>query len=140
MIVLDAGPDLLLVTQPDHARFAADLLTLWNGAGLAENPRRAALLLACREHDNGWREADSAPRCDPDGGPYDFVGIPAEARFEIWRRGTARYARRDPYAALLITRHALALHRRYQAPGADELLAELAAREADLCGETGAAA
>jgi hypothetical protein len=37
--------------------------------------------------------------------------LPREERIELWQRGTARYAGEHPYAALLITRHALQLHR-----------------------------
>jgi hypothetical protein len=37
--------------------------------------------------------------------------LPREERIELWQRGTARYAGEHPYAALLITRHALRLHK-----------------------------
>ncbi|HEX7184073.1 MAG TPA: DUF3891 family protein, partial [Thermoanaerobaculia bacterium] len=66
---------------------------------------------AVREHDNGWRETDAAPRRDPGTGrPHDFISIPREDRIELWERGAARFAGSHPYAALLITRHALNLH------------------------------
>jgi len=110
-----------VVTQPDHARFAAQLLSLWRAGGLPEHPRREWLLFAVREHDNGWREADSAPTVDPtDGRPLDFLAIPPIARRDIWLRGIERYAIRHPYTALLITEHAETLHR-----PADALLEEL---------------
>ena len=64
MIVVPEGATLLLVTQPDHAHLSGELLSLWRAGGLPENPRRADLLFAAREHDNGWREADAAPRWD----------------------------------------------------------------------------
>src|SRR5262245_63540953 len=54
MIIRADGASLLFITQPYHARLAADLLSHWKG--FADHPRRAALLLAAREHDNGWRE------------------------------------------------------------------------------------
>jgi len=111
MIVVPEGPSLLLVTQPDHAHFAGEVAALWRADGLPHHPRRAELLFAVREHDNGWREADSAPRCDVGlGRPYDFMTIPRTDRIEIWERGTARFAGEHPYAALLITRHARNLH------------------------------
>lgn len=103
---------LLLVTQPDHARFSAELLSLWREDGLPRHPRRQELLFAVREHDNGWRETDSAPHCDTGRGrPHDFLSLPREERIELWQRGTARFAGEHPYAALLITRHAIQLHR-----------------------------
>jgi hypothetical protein len=112
VIVASEGDRLLLVTQPDHASFSAELLSLWRADGLPAHPRRAELLFAVREHDNGWRETDAAPRWDAGRGrPHDFLTLPREERIELWQRGTARFAGEHPYAALLITRHALQLHR-----------------------------
>lgn len=101
--------ELVAITQSDHARFAAELLELWRGDGLPGHPRRAELLFAVREHDNGWREADSAPRVSPaTGRPQDFLAVSRDDRMEIWRRGVLRHRR--PYPALLILEHALRLH------------------------------
>ncbi len=102
---------LRLVTQGDHAAGAADLLALWRADGLPAHPRRSELLAATREHDNGWREADAAPRLDPRGRPLDFRRYPEAQRRELWRRGVARLAADRPYAALLVAEHALVLHR-----------------------------
>lgn len=111
MIVARDHGSLLFVTQPDHARFAAELLSLWRADGLPHHPRRAELLFAVREHDNGWREADAAPRWNAAAGrPHDFLSMPREDRIEIWQRGTARFAGEHPYASLLVTHHALRLH------------------------------
>ncbi len=113
MIVVDEGDSLLLVTQPDHARLAGELVALWREDGLPDHPRRSDLIFAVREHDNGWREADAAPTSDPAAGgvPYDFRSLPDGGRREIWSRGTRRFAADRPYAALLVTLHALALFR-----------------------------
>jgi hypothetical protein len=123
MIVVHDGPSYLLVTQNDHAHFSGELLSLWRADGLPGNPRRDDIVFAAREHDNGWREADSAPRVDRESGePYGFLSLPAADRVEIWRRGIRRYREQRPYAALLIHQHALALH----APdGAGDEYAEL---------------
>jgi hypothetical protein len=112
MLVVPEAGRLVIVTQHDHARLAGELLSLWRADGLPGHPRRDELLFAVREHDNGWREADSAPRADPESGrPLDFRGVPREARIEIWLRGAARHAGGRPWPALLIAHHALALHR-----------------------------
>jgi hypothetical protein len=109
------------------------VLSLWRADGLAENRRRGEVIFAGREHDNGWREADAAPRCDGAGRPVDFVTMPSEQRIEIWERGTLRFLERRPYAALLIARHARELHRdRRRDPRWRELLRRLAARERRL--------
>jgi len=130
MIVVPEGPQLRLITQPDHAHFSGELLSLWRTEGLPSHPRRDDLLFAAREHDNGWREADAAPRWDAERGrPHDFLTLPRENRIEIWERGTCRFAGERPYAALLITRHALNL---FQNRRTDEEWASFAAFLADL--------
>ena len=112
MIVAHEHPEFRVITQPDHARLAGDLLTLWTRDGLPDHPRREELLFATREHDNGWREADAAPRYDAVGQrPYDFKSFPSSDRLEIWQRGIERFAQERPYAALLIAHHAESLYR-----------------------------
>ncbi|MEE8137869.1 MAG: DUF3891 family protein [Thermoanaerobaculia bacterium] len=139
MIVVDEGSHFLLITQPDHAFFAVELLSLWRGGGLPDHPRREDLLFAIREHDNGWREVDAAPSVARESGrPLDFIGLPREARIEVWRRGTSRYAEERPYAAALITHHALALHRRRSSdPAWGEFLSELRERYEELESQLG---
>ena len=111
MIVVDEGELLRIITQPDHARFAAELLSLWRTDGLPDHPHREQLLFAVKEHDNGWRESDAAPWIDPNTQrPYDFTSFPDSGRLEIWQRGMLRFADRQPYAALLIAEHAEFIH------------------------------
>ena len=110
MIVVPKESSFLLVTQPDHAHLAGEILSLWRADGLPDNPRRDDLLFAAREHDNGWREADAAPRWDAERGrPHDFITLPARERIAVWERGVCRFAAERPYASLLIARHALNL-------------------------------
>jgi hypothetical protein len=139
MIVLDEGDRLRLVTQPDHAAFAADLLSLFRLPGLVDHPRRAALLRAVRLHDNGWRELDAAPPVDPASGlPHSFLDLPRPLRLEVWERGTARYVDSDPYTALLATQHALTLFAaEAETNGRRELLARLAERREELLARCG---
>lgn len=134
MIVVDEAEGLRLITQPDHARFAAQLLSLWRRDELRRHPRRERLIAAVREHDNGWRETDAAPRIDPvTGWPYDFRELPDEPRRELWRRGVERFAEREPYVALLAAEHAWRLHQdRRSAPGWTAYLDELAERRQEL--------
>lgn len=143
MIVVPDGDELVVVTQHDHARLAGEVLSLWREDGLPQHPRRGEILFALREHDNGWREADSAPRVDPaTGRPHDFASAPPDVRAEVWLRGTGRYAGEQPYSALLVTWHALALHRSHRGEEAWEeaLLAPLDERREELLERTGAAA
>lgn len=144
MIVRRDGDRLRLVTQPDHAAFAADLISLFRLPELVDHPRRAALLRAVRLHDNGWRELDAAPPVDPASGlPYTFIDLPRPLRLDVWERGAARYVDSDSYTALLITEHALTLFAG-EAPREDEirdgwreLLACLADRRGELFARCG---
>lgn len=136
----EEGGRLVLVTQSDHARFSGELLSLWRTDDLPAHPRRRELLFAVREHDNGWWEADAVPRVAPETGrPHDFLSMPREVRFEVWERGTARHAAEHPYVALLITHHALYLHRdRRGEPGFEDFLDRLALRYEELSEAAGA--
>ncbi|MFN7941897.1 MAG: DUF3891 family protein [Thermoanaerobaculia bacterium] len=128
-----------VVTQADHARLAADLLALFRLPELIDRPRRRELLLAVREHDNGWWEADAAPRVDAATGlPLDFREAPPELRREIWRRAVERRADEEPYASALIATHALRLLADRRADDEyGEWLAALEERRAELLGASG---
>jgi hypothetical protein len=140
MIVTSSKNDaseLLVITQNDHAHFAAELLSLWRRDHLPDHPRRRELLLAAREHDNGWRETDSAPSYNPKNGlPYDFLSLPNSRRLELWHRGTRRLRHREPWVCALIVQHALCLHRENTDLGFPELLAEWRELRLELLKET----
>ena len=114
MIIRVGESSLMLITQPDHAALAQHIMQHWRADGLPESPRRAAILLAVNEHDNGWREVDAAPIVDPaTGGIRDFITAPDEVRRSVWPRGIERLAA-TPYAAALVAQHALYIYRRYR--------------------------
>ena len=131
----------MLFTQPDHAALAAALLALWRRDGLPEHPRRSDVLLAIREHDNGWRETDAAPRISIQTGlPLTFHELADEDRIDLWRRGVHRFAAGTPFVAQLILRHALEIHRDYWSSKPWlEFGAELAELEQELQETSGAA-
>jgi Protein of unknown function (DUF3891) len=114
MIVRPAAPSQLLITQPDHAALAVRIMREWRVGGLQDSPRRAWILLAIEEHDNGWLEVDTAPIVDEKTGHIlDFVTAPDEIRQSIWPRGVKRLAG-TPYAAALVAQHALHVYRRHR--------------------------
>lgn len=110
MIIRADGDSLLFITQPDHARLAADAIEPWQADRFPAHPRRDVILLAAREHDNGWLEEDASTHVDRDGAPLDFVSVPVEVRHRIWPRAAARIAPASPYAGALIAQHALAVY------------------------------
>lgn len=116
MIVRHTGDALQLITQPDHAHLAGAIME--HSVALATHPRRHSILLAVVEHDNGWTEEDAAPRVDPSSGaPLDFISAPIAVRQAVWPRGIARLAH-DPWAAALVSQHALAVFERYRGDAA----------------------
>ena len=139
MIVTPLEDSLRIVTQADHARFAAELLGLFRIDAVRLHPRRALLLRAVAEHDNGWWEFDAAPAPDADGMPPDFRSIGEADRCEIWRRGVARHATSEPAVAALVATHALRLlgGKESGGPGRSEFLAELEERRDGFAREGG---
>jgi hypothetical protein len=86
----------------------------WRRDELQPSPLRGTILLATREHDNGWFEPDEAPIVDPASGRIlDFITAPEPVRQGIWPRGVERL-RDTPYAAALVAEHALSVYEHYR--------------------------
>ncbi len=132
MIVRTTDNDLLLITQPDHAVLAAKLMAEWEADGLLSNPRRATILFATREHDNGWQELDARPLVDPSGHIRDFLNMPADTHMDVWPRSVDRLAD-TPYAAALVAQHALHLFRDHRGEAAYDPFIEQMEAARDRC-------
>jgi hypothetical protein len=114
VIVRSAADHLLLITQPDHAGLAAQIMAEWRRDDLPACPRRDVILQATREHDHGWIEFDRAPIVDTATGRLlDFINAPEPVRQKIWPRGVDRLRDR-PYAAALVAEHALSVYEHYR--------------------------
>ena len=111
MIVRPAADAIHLITQPDHAALSRRIMEHW--LPLTDHPRRASILLAIGEHDNGWREPDDSPMLDASGCVVDFVRIPVAVRQAVWPRGVARL-HADAWAAALVAQHAITVYARYR--------------------------
>jgi hypothetical protein len=110
MIIHPLPHALLFITQPDHAALASEAISHWRADGFSGHPRRDVILLAAREHDNGWCEEDALTHVDDAGRPLDFVSVPAAVRQRIWPRAVDRMAGRSTYAAALIAQHAVTVY------------------------------
>jgi len=139
MIITPTADGWRCITQPDHARLSREILSLWRSDGLPDHPRRETLLVATREHDNGWQEADSAPRLNRARGcPHDFISMPSADRLALWRRGVERHRQDMPYVAALILEHARRLHSDAATEGAwAEFLSMLDSLRGELLEESG---
>jgi hypothetical protein len=111
MIVREERDSFLLITQPDHARLARDIVAAIRSEPALEGSTRETVLLATLEHDNGWIEVDAEPTIDPaTARPCDFINGPAHVKHELWPRGIRRAARLNPRAGALIAQHALTVY------------------------------
>ena len=101
-----------LITQPDHAALAREIMEACDA--LTQRPRRASILHAIGEHDNGWREPDEAPAIDPETGAIlDFVNTAVPVRQSVWPRAVGRLED-DPWAAALVAEHAVVVYDRFR--------------------------
>jgi hypothetical protein len=111
VLIQRRGDTLLFVAQRTHAALAATLMSQWELGGLPDNPRRAAILTATREHDEGWAEEDAEMHVGDNGDPLDFVAVPPSVKHRIWPRAADRVAAAtSPYVAALVAQHALTVH------------------------------
>jgi len=115
MIVRALDDSLLLITQPEHAHLAGEVMA--RARPLAQHPRREAILLAVREHDNGWAEPDAAPIIGPSGDVADFIAAPIAVRQGVWPRAVNRLAG-TPWAAALVAQHAITVYDRFRSDDA----------------------
>jgi hypothetical protein len=97
---------------------AGELMASWQRDDLPHSPRRAIILSATANHDNGWREEDAAPIVDQAGRRIvDFMTAPDHLRQRVWPRGVASLDG-EPYAAALVAEHAITVYDHYRAlPG-----------------------
>jgi hypothetical protein len=141
MIVRDDGSSFLLITQPDHARLARDIVAAFRTEPALDTPSRDTILFATLEHDNGWIEVDAEPTIDPaTGRPCDFIAGPARVKHELWPRGIRRAAQHDLRAGALIAQHAVTVYA-YRAgePEWQSFFGPITAMREDLLGQLGAA-
>ena len=138
MIVRTDETKIQLITQPDHAHLARRVMECC--ASLRMHPRRASILHAVGEHDNGWTEEDEAPVIDAMTGEIlDFIHAPVAVRQRVWPRAVARLAD-DPWTAALVAQHALTAYDRYrQDPEWTEFFDRMTALRDDLVRASGGA-
>jgi len=111
-MILQRTPDgIFAIKQEDHAALAAFFLEHWSDHNFAHDPEREQIILATREHDNGWVAYDAKPRLDETTRlPVDFMHVTPDETYAVWKRAAAKYLESDPFVALLITHHGYSLH------------------------------
>ena len=85
----------------------------WQSDHFPDSPRKASILNAIEQHDNGWAEVDGDLVVDETTGQLlDFLELPDALKRDTASRGIERLAD-DPYAAALVAQHRLHVYRRY---------------------------
>ena len=142
MIVRDEANSWMLITQPAHAWLAGKLAAAWGNDSFASPYPFEAVVMATRLHDIGWLDWDASPRLGEDGRPVNFVDTNLAETIPIWRRAVGRVSLMDPYAALLVSKHASTIYRRRHERGIDppeqhselgDMLAEQQANQEQFC-------
>ena len=91
MIVRDEDKAFLLITQPDHAQLAEVIAAAMRTEAPLVGPHRDAILLATREHDNGWIEVDAEAVIEPaTGRPFAACGLAMCSRCSSAMAGRSR--------------------------------------------------
>lgn len=102
---------LLCINQTSHALMAEEFCRHWGNDDFARPEPFSVVMLAISQHDNGWYEWELNPKLRPDGYPEDFMhDSDLLGKLELWRRGISRLYAQHPYAALLLSRHAVLLY------------------------------
>lgn len=120
MIRLEETNDWVLLAHADHAALAGEFARHWKNRNFAPPPPFAHVLDAVSRHDDSWASRDREPELTPAGNPsafshelvgsYDaFEEIDLADYLRVRGEATEQAARRDPYAAILISMHTVNL-------------------------------
>lgn len=106
MLVTRRAGNLMLITQPEHARLAGQLARVWGNERFAVPAPREALICAATHHDDGWLELDGLPVYNEDARrPANFVEVPLSRTIGPYGRGVDSVYERDPHAGALVGMH-----------------------------------
>jgi hypothetical protein len=106
MLVTRRGGNLMLITQPEHARLAGQLAASWGNERFAVPSARQALVIAATHHDDGWLELDGLPVYnEPARRPAHFTELPLARTVGPYARGVESVYERDPHAGVLVSMH-----------------------------------
>lgn len=105
---------LMLALQFDHSRVAGFFAAHWGNEEFDRPEPYASVVLAAQEHDIGWWEWEMKPSTlndkgfpmDYHDGSFKFLG---QLRLDFYRNAVDKVLQRDPYAAMLIAMHGVAL-------------------------------
>jgi hypothetical protein len=105
---------MILALQIDHSRVAGFFAAHWGNKDFDRPEPYASVVLAAQEHDIGWWEWEMKPSTLNDKGyPLDYhdgsLKYLGQLRLDFYKNAVDRVLERDPYAALLMAMHGVAL-------------------------------
>src|SRR5262252_231784 len=105
---------LMLALQIDHSRVAGFFAAHWGNQEFDRPEPYASVVLAANEHDSGWWEWEMKPSTLNDRGfPMDYhdgsLKYLGQLRLDFYKNAVDHVLQRDPYAALLMAMHGVAL-------------------------------
>jgi len=112
MICRRKGDGWLLISQPAHAWLAGKLAAAWGNEAFGRPDPWEAVILATRLHDIGWMAWDAKPRLNEQGQPVNFLDTSLDETIPLWQRAVEQVGLMDPYAALLVSKHASTIYQR----------------------------
>ncbi|HEY7556505.1 MAG TPA: DUF3891 family protein [Candidatus Binatia bacterium] len=104
----------ILALQIDHSRVAGYLAAHWGNQDFDRPQPYSSVVLAAGEHDIGWWEWEMCPSTLNDKGyPLDYhdgsLKYLGQLRLDFYKNAVDRVTQRDPYAAMLMAMHGVAL-------------------------------
>ena len=108
------GKRIILALQIDHSRVAGYFAAHWGNKDFDPPSPYASVVLAAGEHDIGWWEWEMCPSTLNDKGfPLDYhdgsLKYLGQLRLDFYANAVNRVLSRDPYAAMLMAMHGVAL-------------------------------
>lgn len=105
MIRRDDGDDWLVISQVDHAHLAGEIAAVWGNDTVSRLPLSDWLIVAVRNHDEGWRSWEQTPHINiANGKPREFLEMPMDEATAIWSESIAA-CNSVPMGRVWVSRH-----------------------------------
>lgn len=133
MIVQEFPDHFIMIAQHDHAAISGTMANKWKQRLFRGHDKRLSVEHAITNHDLGWKPMDEAPFWnDKTKAPYTFIEFPTAPKTVLYKYGIEEVARKDPYAALLCSRHYTRFLQNNSASAAQKFMREEKTRREDL--------
>ncbi|MFJ7729885.1 DUF3891 family protein [Neobacillus sp. NPDC097160] len=106
MIIRKWEDSFIMIKQHDHAKISGIISQQWKNDYFFGIDWKDEVVVAIREHDRGWIEADSDPLWNTgQDKPYSFTDYPIESKLAFYTKGIDEVEIKSKYASLLCSLH-----------------------------------